>query len=84
MTETGTMQIIAHGRVWSAATGRATRESGESVQQQAIVAQQGRIAATGALDELRRRFPAAEVFDCGGRGQADLRIHVDGPLEPAG
>ena len=42
--------------------------------------QQGRIAATGALDELQRRFPQAEVFDCGGRlvtpGLIDCHTHI--------
>jgi imidazolonepropionase len=80
MTVSGTAQIIAHGRVWSAATGRAERESGESVQSLAIVAEQGRIAATGALDELQRRFPQAEIFDCGGRlvtpGFIDCHTHI--------
>jgi imidazolonepropionase len=80
MTATSTAQIIAHGRVWSAAPGRAARESSEAVQSLAIAVQQGRIAATGALDDLRRRIPQAEVLDCGGRlvtpGFIDCHTHI--------
>ena len=80
MTATGAAQIIAHGRVWSAAPGHAVRKSGDAVQPLSIAVQQGRIAATGAPDELQRRFPQAEVIDCGGRmvtpGFIDCHTHI--------
>jgi len=80
MIESGNTQIISRGRVWSAAPAHAARESAETAQPMAIAAQQGRIAATGPFEELRRRFPQAEVFDCGGRlvtpGFIDCHTHI--------
>lgn len=80
MTALGTARIIANGRVWSAAPGRSDRESANAANTLAIVVQQGRIAATGAPDEMQRRFPRAELFDAGGRlvtpGFIDCHTHI--------
>lgn len=60
--------------------GRAGRQNGDAVQALAIAVQHGRIAATGAFDELQRRYPQAEVFDCSGRlvtpGFIDCHTHI--------
>ena len=62
-----TTRLIANGRVWSGAAAPAGPDGACQVAETAIVERDGRIAAVGALGELQRRFPDAEVLDAGGR-----------------
>lgn len=80
MPATSATGIIANGRVWSAVAGPPERGGDCTVLPVAIATQQGRIAALGAVGELQRRFPGAEVFDAGGRlvtpGFIDCHTHI--------
>ena len=75
-----TTRLIANGRVWSGAAAPAGPDGACPVAETAIVERDGRIAAVGALGDLQRQFPDAEVLDAGGRlvtpGFIDCHTHI--------
>jgi imidazolonepropionase len=80
MSTTEDTRIIANGRVWTGAPGPADPDDGASVLPLAIAAQHGRIVAVAPLSELQARFPAAGLYDAGGRlvtpGFIDCHTHI--------
>ena len=73
-------QIIANGRVWSALDGLGSAPVGLAPIETAIAEQAGRIVAVGSRSDLMRRYPAATVWDAGGRlitpGFIDCHTHL--------
>jgi imidazolonepropionase len=73
-------RLIANARVWSAAATTPARAGGAGSDPVAIAEQGGRIAAIGAMPELQRKYPQAQVMDMGGRlvtpGLIDCHTHI--------
>ena len=80
MRATAIIRLFANARVWTGLPEPARSVTDSNAEVTAIIAQDGRIAATGVQADLERQYPQAEVTDLGGRlvtpGLIDCHTHI--------
>ena len=80
MRATAIIRLFSNARVWTGLPEPARSVTGSNADVTAIIAQDGRIAATGVQADLERQYPQAEVTDLGGRlvtpGLIDCHTHI--------